>query len=1131
MTDASSLPPHHLHPNHHQLIMQPSQNESGYCDDQSDVTGTSLHTRKNLHSPYNSTGVGSAYSSENSSSIKVHELPQMFQSPCFRSASYEDNAHDHTEPAEVLASLVRKAGKHNRRFPYSSLSQDTYSELSGGQYSYYSPMSLSQRTDPQLRLPPDVYPYPHHHHHHKPGSPASSETSSLSSSIAHRLGSNCASEVSFTTTSSSKSNPNRLPRPQRPPSSSQTSSSSSNTSLLLPKSNYHPAPSHHDYVHRTRSEVSAMPPYIPGRSHPYDYDTDECVSMPALPTMKGKPVSRVVPMKQPHGAPSIESMSKREREMKLMMEREVLLREMKERGRRHGRRKPQQPRIPEEDSQRDSLSIQEDIVRSIVNVISSSRGQSDASAAKTLFDLSQAAENCAIMRQMGCLGMLVSIIHRIEFKGDKNHLGVRQKAAAAMRKLVEVTGETKQGKYETCTLSVLEKFRTHCDQLWDFIYSYPSGRSVASAEAQALQEACDTVMSSIRKLYKYSTDKDHYRPSVLTLGGIQATAELLIVNYRLITAQRGSRLSEKPICHSSKAITVIITILINLTYGDVKNKSALCHMTDCLKSLMFHLRQQSETITASGAQVLRNLSWHATPDIKEALLKCNAGETLMSAIKHVKGETTIQHITSALWNLSAHSVENRHKICSSNSGIQILVELLSYNSPSGTTAIVENVGGILKNLSVVIMQAEGYRRKFREVGGLDKLVQHLKSKNKTVLANATGILWNLSARCPEDQKHLWDLGCVPLLDVLQSTPRKVGAGAENNISECARGALRNLLAFGQTNGWTSRSDVGAYNLKTQRGLSKSLSSSANYAFALTQPSGTRQSDESLSTRHSQPLPKNKGSDSNVAFQQRSMLGSERRHLDEMDGHGYPYASQRDYERDAYLSHKSKLAFARVPSAPLANQYVKEGAEFMSYMPNPSSTSVSPYAAGGQTVYHEDGRRRKGAGSTGGRTRPRGRSIPFSLSQSESYHLSSNSELHSVEGASYGFSPNLSNEPSAASLSALDSKLESFDPHHLGGPQNQEVYDDLDVEVDENYDIDNPVHHANNPILRDGNQSESFIRSHGATRRGSAGSVLRKSGTSSLALDGTISDQDIADRDEQGDEVRPIRSGSKVTTEV
>lgn len=74
-----------------------------------------------------------------------------------------------------------------------------------------------------------------------------------------------------------------------------------------------------------------------------------------------------------------------------------------------------------------------------------------------------------------------------------------------------------------------------------------------------------------------------------------------------------------------------------------------------------------------------------------------------------------------------HSIDNRHKVCRTKNGIETLVGLLSYNSPSGATVVIENVGGVLRNLSNVISQEEGYRRRFREAGGLAKLVQHLKS--------------------------------------------------------------------------------------------------------------------------------------------------------------------------------------------------------------------------------------------------------------------------------------------------------------------------------------------------------------------------------------------------------------------
>ena len=1103
MTDTSLPPPHH----HHHLMV-PSQNESGYCDNESDLTGMSSHTRKQLHSPYNSTGLGT-YSSETSQYLKGLELPPIFQTHFPRSASVENNAQ--TEPSELLAALraSHRPKLSNTKYPFSSLSQDTYTDYNS-RYPFHSPssMSLSQRTDPLTRshhLMND--PYYHHYHRHKPGSPASSETSSLASSVVNRLGSHSASEVSFTTTSSSRSNPHRLPRPPRPPSSSQTSSSGSNTSILPHKSMY---PAVHEFIPHTRSEVST------GRPSQYDSDHEDSMSTPVLPSMKSKGGTRSERNSLPNGQYQL---SRREREKLLREQREVHLRE---RDAKSGRRQRfEQPRIPEEGSQRDSFTMKLEMVLSVLSIVSSTKDQTDADASKILLALSQSSETCSVMRQSACMNMLIGIMHNLEHKGDMSHHDVRLKAKQTMRNIIESTGETRQGKHELCILSVLEKIRSHCDMLWEFIHSYPGGRRVDPAETESIQAMCDVATTPIRKLYKYSNEKEHYRPAILGLGGLQAAVEVLIVNYRLISSQRGSRASEKPICHSSKTITVVISVLINLTYGDVNNKSTLCNFPDCLKALMFHLRQQNESIIAAGAQVLRNLSWRATADIKESLMKCDASVTLMSAIDHVKDEPTIQYITSALWNLSAHSVENRHKICSTPFGIQQLVELLSYNSPSGTTAVVENVGGILKNLSVVIMQEEEYRRKFRESGGLAKLVQHLKSKNKTVLSNASGILWNLSARCQEDQRHLWDLGCIPLLDVLQTAHQK-------NIAECARGALRNLLAFGQMNGWTSKSDVMGYNLKTQRGLSKSLSYAANYAFAHGPSQTSKHSNESLHSKRSQPLPKSKSTDSNVAIRSSTeRIGDPRgsKRLEDIDGHAY--LCQNDEEAYTTQKNKNKLKFSRVGSAPQTN------GDWVSYVPSSYVTSSKqpPTMTKPSTV--EDSRRRKTSSRT---TRPRGRSIPFSLSQSESFHLSSNSELHSVGAAGFELSPHLSNEHGEApSLSALDPKLDSYDPNHLGARTHEE-YADLDIEDDENDDIDNPIHHDDDH-LDPFSCADNFARIQTTMRRGQdQPNGSRKSGTSNLALDGTVNSSshgatDMALGSQESEEARSVRGGSKITTDV
>ena len=1084
--------------------MVPSQNDSGVCD--SDFTGSS-QTRKQLHSPY-STGVGTSYSSENSHYMmnKVLPLPPMFQPRLPRSASVEDTAHDENDPAGVLEKLKsqqpRRSNRMTGRYPMSSsLSQDTYhSDFNGRHHnSYYSPStSLSQTSHPPLR----VY-HLDNHYHRKPGSPASSsDTSSLASSVVHRIGSGPASEISFTTTSSRSSSKGILPRPS-------SLSSGSSTSVLPPRSTYSGLPPP-DFDLHSQSEIHGFHRYHRGMGQHHHYDSDEqdeTMSTPVLPSMKSERSASVgSALKHPHlpsshglsGPPSSGNHAGKVH-----------------RRRRDQRRKPDQPKIPEEGSHRDSFPEKLEMVLSVLSVVST-KDQNDANVAKILLALSQSSETCYVMRQSACMNMLIQIIHNIDHKGDPAHQEVRLKAAEAMRNIIESSSETRQGKHELCVLSILEKIRSHSDLLFEFISSRPNSRRLEAAEIESLQSACDSLLQPVRKLYKYSNDKEHYRPAILNLGGLQATAEVLLVNYKLISAQKGNRSTDKLICHTSKIVTVVISVLINLTYGDVNNKSTLCMFPNFMKSLMFHLRQQNEGIIASGAQVLRNLSWRATADIKEALLKCDASVTLVGAADYARDEPTIQHITSALWNLSAHSVESRHKISSTPFGIQQMVDLLSYNSPSGTTAVVENVGGILKNLSVVIMQGEDYRRKFREAGGLAKLVQHLKSKNKTVLANATGILWNLSARCPEDQKLLWHLGCIPLLDVLQTSHQK-------NIAENARGALRNLLAFGQSNGWTSKSDVTAYHIKTQRGLSKSLSYAATYAFAHDPSQHSKHSNESLHSRWSQPVTKSRNGSTSSLTQSKIEGLDTRRHREE-EHMGYPHKDMTDFADEESAS---KPRFARVGSAPVN----KENHEWNSYVPAAGSyiTSSKQSSSAAPQTFHPDEVKRK-------KTTKRSRGIkgPYSLSQSESYHLSSNSELPPA----FDISPRLSSEPaslSAALPSDLDPKLDSFDPSQPG-VMRPHMYADLEVDDDENDDINHPIRHMGNESSAHFSVADNFARIRETMRRepenppnrfsNSSQSSYKRAGTSNLALDGTASSENISDSSESA-----RQRGSKITTDV
>ena len=58
-----------------------------------------------------------------------------------------------------------------------------------------------------------------------------------------------------------------------------------------------------------------------------------------------------------------------------------------------------------------------------------------------------------------------------------------------------------------------------------------------------------------------------------------------------------------------------------------------------------------------------------------------------------------------------------------------------------------------------------FRRELREEGCLSLLLAQLRSPSLTIVSNSCGTLWNFSARNPEDQELLWELGAVPMLQV------------------------------------------------------------------------------------------------------------------------------------------------------------------------------------------------------------------------------------------------------------------------------------------------------------------------------------------------------------------------------
>ncbi|XP_069784209.1 adenomatous polyposis coli protein 2 [Narcine bancroftii] len=399
---------------------------------------------------------------------------------------------------------------------------------------------------------------------------------------------------------------------------------------------------------------------------------------------------------------------------------------------------------------------------------------------RTLLAMSSSQDSCVAMRKSGCLPLLIQLLHDSERDtgpsrnsgGDKE---ARARASAALHNIVYSQPDEGQAKREMRVLHVLEQVRLYCETCWEWLDSNRPGNGSESNNLPLPMEP--QICQAMCAIMKLSFDEE-YRRAMNELGGLQAVAELLQVDCDMYGAT-SDPLNSALRRYAGMALT-------NLTFGDVVNKATLCSRKGCMQSIVAQLESESEDIHQVVASILRNLSWRADVNSKRILREVASVSALMQCALKAKKESTLKSLLSALWNLSAHSTENKIAICSVEGALIFLVGTLTYKCQSNSLAIIESGGGILRNVSSLIATNEEYRQILRDYNCLQTLLQHLKSHSLTIVSNACGTLWNLSARNLKDQELLWDLGAVSMLRNLIHSKHKM-------IAMGSAAALRNLL--------------------------------------------------------------------------------------------------------------------------------------------------------------------------------------------------------------------------------------------------------------------------------------------------------------------------------------------------
>ncbi|KAM3619793.1 uncharacterized protein V6R79_013659 [Siganus canaliculatus] len=407
---------------------------------------------------------------------------------------------------------------------------------------------------------------------------------------------------------------------------------------------------------------------------------------------------------------------------------------------------------------------------------------------RTLLALSSSQDSCIAMRKSGCVPLLVQILHEapaapVDTSGSSTTTAscsreAKSRASAALHNIIFSQQDEGQARREMRVLHMLEQIRTYCDSGWDWIESHvgtplPGGTKTTDIPEPVDPQICQA-MCAIMKL----SFEEEYRRAMNELGGLQVVADLIQLDQDMYGMQNDP-INMALRRYAGMAVT-------NLTFGDVVNKATLCSKKSCLQALVAQLASDSEELHQVVSSILRNLSWRADINSKRVLRDIGCVSALMTCALQATKESTLKSLLSALWNLSAHSIDNKVAICSVDGALGFLVSTLTYRCQTNSLAIIESGGGILRNVSSLIATREDYRQILRDHNCLQTLLQHLRSHSLTIVSNACGTLWNLSARSPKDQELLWDLGAVSMLRNLIHSKHKM-------IAMGSAAALRNLL--------------------------------------------------------------------------------------------------------------------------------------------------------------------------------------------------------------------------------------------------------------------------------------------------------------------------------------------------
>lgn len=286
----------------------------------------------------------------------------------------------------------------------------------------------------------------------------------------------------------------------------------------------------------------------------------------------------------------------------------------------------------------------------------------------------------------------------------------------------------------------------------------------------------------VNELNKQASVGIQRRLACIKIGACQAICELIELVWLICDE------NDKQLINSITDLTLNSTKFVNSLLSTANTNeliildvnSQLCQRRHWLNALYKCLYNQfnlepNVTIINTIAILIKNLTTRLNDnfdffnqkldDNSLALISFNEIKfaALLTRLLFIKS-IDLKSILNALLSLSLISFENKKDICNVMGSLELFIELLKPDKQIHNKQIEEISISLLRSLAAYLSVSEEMRSKLRDLNFYSILVNNsLCCSNLNVVANATNILWCMSARSKQDQDLMISLGNIYIL--------------------------------------------------------------------------------------------------------------------------------------------------------------------------------------------------------------------------------------------------------------------------------------------------------------------------------------------------------------------------------